>query len=104
MTLDLSRRPDGSAPSRQDKAREVGLSTRGLLGIRITAVPRPLLLLSAALVVVGATIVFLGAWHTGVSWDETYHVLRMRNFLDTGWYLLDAELLGDEPGPWEDKQ
>jgi hypothetical protein len=67
-------------------------------------VPRPLLLLSAAVVVVGAAVVFIGGWRTGVSWDETYHVLRMRNYLDTGWYLLDADLLGDKPGPWEDQQ
>lgn len=68
------------------------------------AVPRPLLLLSAGAVAVGAVIVFLGAWRTGVSWDETYHVLRMRNFLDSGWYLLDADLDGGQPGAWEDQQ
>ncbi len=68
------------------------------------AVPRPLLLLSAAVVVVGVAVVFIGGWRTGVSWDETYHVLRMRNYLEHGWYLLDADLLGDQPGPWEDQQ
>jgi hypothetical protein len=31
-------------------------------------------------------------------------VLRMRSFLDHGWYLLDGDLLGGEPGPWEDQQ
>lgn len=67
--------------------------------------PRPLLLV-AAVVLAGATaMVFVGGWRTGVSWDETYHVARMRNYLGaSGWYLLDGDLLGDAPGPWEDQQ
>ncbi len=66
--------------------------------------PRPLLLVAAA-VLAGATVmVFAGGWRTGVSWDETYHVLRMRNYLGApGWYLLDGDLLGNDPGPWEDQ-
>lgn len=68
------------------------------------AVPRPLLLLSVAVVVVGVVVVFVGGWRTGVSWDETYHVLRMRNFLEHGWYLLDADLQDGRPGPWEAQQ
>jgi hypothetical protein len=57
------------------------------------------LVLAAALV-----MVFTGGWRTGVSWDETYHVLRMRNYLGSpGWYLLDGDLLGNAPGPWEDQ-
>lgn len=67
--------------------------------------PRALLVV-AGLVLAGALVmVFAGGWRTGVSWDETYHVLRMRNYVgDSGWYLLDGDLLGDAPGPWEDQQ
>lgn len=66
--------------------------------------PRPLVLLAAAAVAAGVTMTAVGAWRTGVSWDETYHVVRMRNYLDAGWYLLDGDLLGDEPGSWEDQR
>jgi hypothetical protein len=103
VSLDLSRRPESSSPASDREERPItGLRLPGLHSV--PDVPRPLLLLSAAVVVVGAAVVFVGAWRTGVSWDETYHVLRMRNYLDTGWYLLDADLLGNEPGPWEDQQ
>ena len=61
-------------------------------------------MLAAATVAVGVAMTAVGAWRTGVSWDETYHVVRMRNYLDAGWYLLDGDLLGDEPGPWEDQR
>lgn len=64
--------------------------------------PRWLRVLAAAATVAGVGLVLVGGWRTGVSWDETYHVMRMRNFLDTGWYLLDGDLLGSEPGPWEE--
>lgn len=66
-------------------------------------VPRPLLVLSAVVVVLGVVMIFVGGWRTGVSWDETYHVMRMRNFLEHGWYLLDGDLDGGEPGAWEDE-
>lgn len=67
------------------------------------AVPRALLVVAAVVVVATAGMAVVGAWQTGVSWDETYHVARMRNFLEHGWYLLDGDLLDGEPGPWEDQ-
>lgn len=68
-------------------------------------VPRPLLIVAAAVLGCATVMVFAGGWRTGVSWDETYHVVRMRNYLgDPGWYLLDGDLLGDAPAPWEDQQ
>jgi hypothetical protein len=103
VSLDISPRQEPSlSAAGRDESHIKGLRVPGLRGV--PEVPRPLLLLSAAVAVGGASVVFLGGWRTGVSWDETYHVLRMRNYLDTGWYLLDADLLGDEPGPWEDQQ
>ncbi|GAA4694643.1 hypothetical protein [Nocardioides nanhaiensis] len=66
--------------------------------------PRPLVALAGGVVVVGVVVVLLGGWRTGVSYDESYHVLRMRSWLDHGWYLLDGDLLGDEPGPWQEQR
>lgn len=65
------------------------------------APPRPLLYVAGAVLAVTTVMVFAGGWRTGVSWDETYHVLRMRNYLgDSGWYVLDQDLHGDDPGSW----
>lgn len=66
--------------------------------------PRPLVALAGGVVAVGVVVVLVGGWRTGVSYDESYHVLRMRNWLDHGWYLLDGDLLGDEPGPWQEQR
>jgi len=51
--------------------------------------PRLLLGLSLAVVIVSTTMAVTGAWRTGVSWDEPFHVMRLRNFLDHGWFALD---------------
>jgi len=65
------------------------------------AVPRPLLVVAAVVLVAAVVMVFAGGWRTGVSWDETYHVLRMRTYLGpSGWYVLDHDLHGDAPGSW----
>ncbi|KQW53393.1 hypothetical protein ASC77_03675 [Nocardioides sp. Root1257] len=69
-----------------------------------SGVPRPLLAVGVVVLAVTTVMVFVGGWRTGVSWDETYHVLRMRNYLGPGWYLLNGDLLDGEPGPWEDQQ
>lgn len=68
------------------------------------APPRVLLAASGAVLVVAVAATLAGGWRTGVSWDETYHVLRLRTFLADGWYLLDRDMLGPVPGPWEDQQ
>lgn len=63
--------------------------------------PRPLLLAAAAVLACATVLVFAGGWRIGVSWDETYHVLRMRTYLDSsGWYVLEQDLHGDAPGSW----
>lgn len=42
-----------------------------------------------------------GAVRIGVTVDETFHVIRLNNFLDHGWYLLDDDLdRSGEPGSW----
>lgn len=66
-------------------------------------VPRPLLAVAAAVLLTTVALAVHGAWTTGVSWDETYHVGRMRSFLEHGWYLLEGDLDGDRPGAWEDQ-
>lgn len=62
--------------------------------------PRLLVLLATVVLVAGLVISAVGAWRTGISWDESYHVMRLRNLLDHGWYLLDQDLDGDRAGGW----
>lgn len=49
-------------------------------------------------IVVAAGMAVAGAIRTGVAWDETYHVMRFRNFQDHGWYALDWDFSGEGPG------
>lgn len=71
----------------------------------MTRPPRALLVVAAVVLAGSLVMVFVGGWRTGVSWDETYHVLRMRTYLgSSGWYLLDQDLDGGEPGSWETQQ
>ena len=65
---------------------------------------RVLLVVAVGVLVVAVPATVLGGWLTGVSWDETYHVMRLTTFLEHGWYLLERDMLGSEPGPWEDQQ
>ena len=54
----------------------------------------------AGVVVLGVatTLAVLGAFRTGVTTDEPIHVMRLRNYLDTGWYALDWDFGGAGPG------
>lgn len=62
-------------------------------------VPRPLRYVAAAVLVGAVAMIFVGGIRIGVTWDESYHVQRFNNYLDTGWYLTDAQRVGDHPGP-----
>lgn len=62
--------------------------------------PRWLFVVAVVVLLAGLTASFVGAFHIGVSWDETYHVQRLRNFLNRGWYLIDSEMDGFHPGSW----
>jgi len=72
------------APSRTESRHE-----------RAVAVPRLLQWVSLAVVVAGVVMGFLGALRTGVSWDEPFHVMRLRNYLDHGWFGLDWSISQD---------
>lgn len=49
-------------------------------------------------VIVAAVVMMVwGAWTTGVSWDEPYHVQRLTNFFAHGWYLIDDNLIAGQP-------
>jgi hypothetical protein len=72
--------------------------------VAVPAPPRLLLGVAGLVLVAGVAVAVAGAWRTGVSWDETYHVVRMRNYLDHGWYLLDADLDGGAPGAWQEQR
>lgn len=62
--------------------------------------PRWLVWLSCAVVAIGAVVCVVGALRIGVTVDETFHVVRLQNYLDHGWYLLDDDLSGDKVGAW----
>ena len=64
--------------------------------------PRWFVRTSGAAVLVGLAITVVGAIRIGVTVDETFHVMRLQNFLDAGWYLLDDDLRNGAPGAWVD--
>jgi hypothetical protein len=60
--------------------------------------PRPLVAVAVAVLAVTTVLAVLGAVRTGVTTDEPIHVMRLRNFFDTGWYALDWDFTGAGPG------
>ncbi|CUR60134.1 membrane hypothetical protein [metagenome] len=62
--------------------------------------PRWLIWLCAAVIVAGAALTVAGAFRIGITVDETFHVVRLRNYFDHGWYLLDDDLGPSGPGAW----
>jgi hypothetical protein len=44
---------------------------------------------SVGLVVAGTVMAVVGASRTGISWDEPFHVMRLRNFFGHGWFSVD---------------
>lgn len=71
----------------RDLAVEWVSSSRGSL--MVVRPPRFLVWVSVGVVVAGCTMSVLGALRTGTSWDEPYHVMRLRNFFEHGWFSLD---------------
>lgn len=63
------------------------------------AAPRALLVVSSLVLVVAVPAIFLGAWRMGVTWDEPFHVQRLRHYLDTGWFLGDGQVINGRPSP-----
>ncbi|MFL6021863.1 MAG: hypothetical protein ACJ72O_00845 [Marmoricola sp.] len=63
-----------------------------------TDVPRLLQWVSLGVVVAGVTMGLVGALRTGTSWDEPFHVMRLRNYLDHQMFGLDWSGNPDDPG------
>lgn len=59
--------------------------------------PTGVVVVGVAVIGAAAVMMFWGAWTTGISWDEPYHVQRLTNFLTHGWYLIDDNLIAGEP-------
>lgn len=51
--------------------------------------PRLLVWVSLGVVAAGVTMGVLGALRTGISWDEPFHVMRLRNYFEHGWFSVD---------------
>lgn len=60
-------------------------------------VPKLLLRASAVVLVASAVLLVAGAFRIGVTWDESYHVQRYDNYVETGWYVIDAQSDDGEP-------
>jgi hypothetical protein len=62
--------------------------------------PPPRILVAVSLLVLSVCTVLavLGAFRTGITTDEPIHVMRLRNYFDTGWYALDWDYGGAGPG------
>jgi hypothetical protein len=60
--------------------------------------PRLLVVLSIAVIGLATVLAVLGAIRTGVTTDEPIHVMRLRNYFETGWYALDWDYAGEGPG------
>jgi hypothetical protein len=58
--------------------------------------------LSGAVVVAGVAMAVAGAFRTGISWDEPYHVMRLRNYFEHGWFALDWAIPGSGSAPGND--
>lgn len=61
------------------------------------AVPRLLRWVSVATLVAGVVLIFAGGLRVGVTYDEPLHVQRFNNYLETGWYLGDGQVVAGEP-------
>jgi len=51
--------------------------------------PRFVVWVSVGVVLAGTVMAVVGALRTGVSWDEPFHVMRLRNYFDHGWFSVD---------------
>lgn len=51
--------------------------------------PRVLVWVSVGVVAAGVTMSVVGALRTGISWDEPYHVMRLGNYFEHGWFSVD---------------
>lgn len=59
--------------------------------------PRALWFMSLAVLAACTVMTLWGAWTSGASLDESFHVQRMQNYLDHGWFLIDRQMAGSEP-------
>jgi len=48
---------------------------------------------------VSLTVLFLGAWQVGVTWDEKTQVSMLQTYFDQGWHVTTDALLGDGLDP-----
>src|SRR5690606_35864223 len=55
---------------------------------------------SVLVLLVMVPLTVMGAWQTGISYDEPYHAIRLQNYFSHGWYLLDDDFDGRVPGAW----
>jgi hypothetical protein len=60
--------------------------------------PRVLVAAAGLVLLVTTVLAITGAFHTGITTDEPIHVMRLRNYFDTGWYALDWDYGGSGPG------
>jgi len=71
--------------------RPAAVAAQALAPTRPAAAPPPrfLVWVGVGVVVAGTVMVVVGALRTGISWDEPFHVMRLRNYFDHGWFSVD---------------
>lgn len=69
--------------------------------VEAPAVPKALAWVAALVVLVGAILVIAGSLRVGVTTDEPYHVEKLNNYFDHGWYAMSEafEVEGGVAGP-----
>lgn len=71
---------------------------------RAETLPRPLLVVSGLVFVIGVVLMAVGAFRVGVTWDERIHAVMLEEYFTSGWYASPDWLVNGAPdvflGKW----
>ena len=73
----------------RDRQPEVRSPLAAVPGTAPAPPPRFVVWVSVGVVLAGTVMAVVGALRTGISWDEPFHVMRLRNYFEHGWFSVD---------------